>query len=180
MVWDPGSLPLESRWFGDGPLLPIEFARESNNRLITLVITPGATPLRSLWALMALGELESAKQALADRETRRKVKPQDVPKFVGFWSEAGTSGEGYAGDIGRWAFEKGLDAVVWTALPYGLKDQPGQKPSPEQVVSHLKDKLSGEQKKRAEEYIRKAPLQIETEYRKRIETELGWSPVSKV
>ena len=183
LIWHPGGLPVRRPWFNDGPLLPIEFARQSDDKRITLVIVPDASPevarVRSLWALMALGDLESAKQALADREARKEVKPNDIPKFVGFWSKAGTSGQGYAGNIGRWVFEKGLDAVVWTALPYGLKKERNRVPAVDEVISRLKA-LSDEQKKRAEEYIRKAPRQIDTDYRRRIEMELGWSPISKV
>lgn len=185
LIRDPGDLPLASLWFKDGPLLPIEFARRSDNDRITLVIVPDDPTIacvRSLWALMALGELESAKQTLADRETRRKVKPQDIPRFVGFWSEAGTSGQDYADGIGEWAFEKGLDAVVWTTLPPRFENKPGQKPTADQVISFLKDlkERSYEKWKGAEEYIREAPRQIDTEYRRRIETEFGWSPITKI
>lgn len=183
LVWAPQGLPVRRPWFKDGPLLPIEFARESKDRRITLVIVPDAPPevarVRSLWALMSLNELKGAKQALADREG---IKQENIERDIGFWSEAETSGQGYAGEIGRWASQKDLDAVIWTALPPTFKHKPGQETIADQVISFLKDlnERPYEQWKRAKEYIRKAPLQIDTECRRRIEMELGWSPVSKV
>ena len=42
LVHSPGSLPCRGTWQLDGPMLPIEFARESANKRITLVICPEA------------------------------------------------------------------------------------------------------------------------------------------
>lgn len=44
LIWSPRDLSNHlkhgDRWFGDGPALPVEFARESDRRRITLVIVP--------------------------------------------------------------------------------------------------------------------------------------------
>lgn len=180
LIWDPQGLPVRRPWFKDGPLLPIEFARESKDRRITLVIVPddpNIACVRSLWALMAVGELEGAKKALANREG---ILPKNIRDHVGFWSEAKNSGQSYAGDIGVWASQKDLDAVIWTTLPPSFENKPGQETIADQVISFLKAPRPYEQWKRAEEYIRKAPRQIDTECRRGIEMELGWTPVSKV
>ena len=45
-------LNIENKWFEDGPLLPIEFTRQSDNGRMTLIIDNAAKPVRTLWALM--------------------------------------------------------------------------------------------------------------------------------
>ena len=64
--------------------------------------------------------------------------------------------------------------VVWTALGARFPGVAGE-PSSEQVVAYLKG-LASPEKELAEEYIRKAPRQIRTAYRERIEAALGWMP----
>lgn len=38
LVWRPESLKIQRQWFNDGPLLPIEFTRQSRDGRLTLVI----------------------------------------------------------------------------------------------------------------------------------------------
>lgn len=38
LIWDPRTLPVSSDWLNDGPLLPVEFTRQSNDGRITLAI----------------------------------------------------------------------------------------------------------------------------------------------
>lgn len=67
LVWNPQNLPVRRSWFLDGPLLPLEFTRESRNMRVTIVLTRDAAKIRSLWALMSCGDLDSAKRALCER-----------------------------------------------------------------------------------------------------------------
>ena len=69
-----------------------------------------------------------------------------------------------------------LDAVVWTALKPKFQEEIGQIPTADEVIAFLKH-LPPETKKVAEEYVRRAPAQVNTEYRRRIENELGWTPI---
>ena len=80
LIWDPRDLPIRRYWFDDGPLIPLEFARQSKDGRITLVILPDARPVRSLWTLMDSDSLEEAKERLRLREGRTK------PEYIGDWS----------------------------------------------------------------------------------------------
>jgi hypothetical protein len=171
LVWDPRALPIRSSWFCDGPFLPLEFARQSSGKRITLVITSVSDRVRALWALLSSPDVDIAKKALADREGI----PKNVERDIGFWAMEANSGHLEADIIGDWASSKALDAVVWTALDPGLYGQRKKLPTEADVVGFLRN-LPGDHRRAAEEYIRNAPLQIDTRYRRRIEKELGWSP----
>src|SRR5258708_4357251 len=81
LVWDPRELPIQSQWFDDGPFVPVEFARQSGDGRITLVLESSALPVRSLWAVMDCGELQAAREALRKREG-----PQLHISNIGAWN----------------------------------------------------------------------------------------------
>ena len=68
--------------------------------------------------------------------------------------------------------------MVWTALPPKFCGKNGRMPTEEEVVEYLRS-LTGCKRERAKEYIQKAPQQINTVYRRRIEAEFHWSPVDE-
>lgn len=165
LVWRPETLPLRSAWFADGPSLPIEFARKSNNGRITLVIVDGVEPIPVLWSEMDAGSVDEAVMALADREG---IAAKNANRLIGIW----TAGSGPQ-TVADWATQKELDAVIWTAL--GPKFSGGNDtPTADQVVAYLRD-LVGPTRECAEEYVRRAPAQIMTAYRTAIEAQLGWT-----
>lgn len=84
LIWDPRELPMRGTWFEDGPLLPIEFARESADKGITLVIGEVELTVRSLWTLLSVASLDEARRKLAEREKIAK----NIEHFVGFWENA--------------------------------------------------------------------------------------------
>jgi hypothetical protein len=173
LIWDPRTLPIRKPWFNDGPLLPVEFARKSSDERVTLVIVPEESArtayVRTLWALMVVHSLDEAIERLAERETPKNHGGDKI----GRWPCDSTKSKNFAfaDVIEEWAGEKGLGGVVWTALPptFGGQDE---------VIEHLRALSSdGDKWKHAEEYVRKAPVQIDTEYRRRIECEFGWTPL---
>jgi len=134
LVWNPRGLPVCKPWFMDGPLLPIEFARQSKGDRITLVIVNHAVHIRSLWALMSVTDFEAAKKELADREG---IIEKNISKYIGFWSSSEYSNLDFTREIGDWAARMDLDAVVWTALPPKFVGQNERMPSAEEVVTFL-------------------------------------------
>jgi hypothetical protein len=174
LVWNPRGLPVRGLWFFDGPFLPIEFMRQSSDDRITLVLCDGVTPVRSLWALMSVNNPDEAKKALAEREG---INEKYISKYIGVWSEHSSSVDGSNQIIGEWTECMALDAVIWTALPPKFDGKDGKKPSADEVISHLSS-LEHEKRKRAEEYVRMTPRQIDTDYRRQIEAVLHWTPLS--
>ena len=168
LIWDPQELPIRRHWFEDGPLIPVEFARQSNDDRMTLVIVPSARPVRSLWALMDSDHLKEARKQLRYREGTSA-------RYIGQWSRGNRSPAGIA-DLGEWALARGIDAVVWTALPPKFEKMNHRLPSAEEVLDHLRS-LSATTRGKAERYVRRTPRQIDTAYRRRIEVELGWLPI---
>jgi hypothetical protein len=169
LIWDPRALPIQRRWFEDGPLVPVEFARQSSDGRITLVIEKTVAPVRVLWALMLPKELQPAMEALRDREG---ITGNNWTSRIGSW-QRGDAAPGSIPALPDWVQAHGLDAVVWTAL--GPRFNDGETlPTADQVVQYLKA-LTGTVRDNAERYVRCAPRQIDTEYRRRIEGELGWS-----
>lgn len=168
LVWDPFTLPIRGKWFEDGPLIQVEFARVSEDGRLTLVLTEKGTYARSLWSLLDVQKPEEAREALRVREGA----PDD--KYIHFWLNQ-PKNDSDSDTIERWANNLGIGAVVWTALPPKF-DNNEQFPSEDEAVEYLK-KLEYSKRCRAKEYIQKAPRQIDTNYRRRFELEFGWTPI---
>lgn len=74
-----------------------------------------------------------------------------------------------------WVQARNVDAVSWTALPHSCdKDKPDRIVSSDVVVAYLCG-LTGRLRHSAERYIRNAPPQIDTPYRRAIGAKLGWT-----
>jgi len=164
LVWDPRELPVQRKWFADGPFVKVEFLRQSKGDRITLVLDSNASAVRSLWAVMDTADLTSAKEALRSREGCNAAD-------IGTWSRGSNEPPNII-ELPQWAGAHGVDAVVWTALP--AKFGNGGAPTADQVVDYLRA-LRGAARDNAEAYVRRAPKQIDTSYRREIEAELGWT-----
>jgi hypothetical protein len=176
LIWCSGSLRIKTKWRTDGPVLPIEFARVSEDDRLTLVIHPGSAPQPTYWALSELDELKAARRNLKKREgcslTAIHYFPLDndspsIPPEV----EA---------ELVAWLPKhKGAESVIWTALETNWEDKFDKRAfSVDEAVRYL-DKLDEERKQakatfdRAKEYVQNAPPSIQTEVR-RLMREKGW------
>ena len=172
LVWKPESLPMKGEWQTDGPSLPIEFARQSSDGRLTLVVTKGSWNVKVLWAELDVLTIEDAKSSLAEREG---IKENNIKYSVGYWPHEDESRHSEVSIIDGWAKSKSVDGVVWTGLKAGFKDNRGTVPTLEVTLEYLRG-LQGEASKKAEEYVRRTPRQITTQYREAYERELGWDP----
>lgn len=161
-------MPIQRTWFEDGPLIHVEFARKSNDGRITLVLIPTATPVRSLWAVMDAADVGVARTALREREN---IPHKNEQSSIGSWSSGQPSPRLIHG-LPEWAEARGVHHVIWTALPPTFNEV--GTPIQEQVVQYLSG-LTGAKRDNAERYIRFAPKQIDTAYRRHIEAALQWT-----
>lgn len=171
LIWNPGSLAIQRHWFNDGAFLPIEFARESKDGRLTLVITPNARLVRTLWALMLTEDEDYAKKSLAIREG---ISGRNIEASIGMVKSQDKTKDPTKMIIRDWAASLTIDAVIWTNLPPKFNNTDRIVPSIEQALDHI-NKLSLNERNAAEEYIRKAPKQIDTVYRAEFEKKLGWT-----
>ena len=169
LIWDPRELPIQREWFADGPFIQVEFVRQSDNGRVTLVLEGSATPSRSLWAVMDHTEIDAAREALRKREGISRDRSTDI----GAWSR-GEDSPKLIFDLPEWAASHGLEGVVWTALPSKFHGKEKCNPTITQVLEYLGN-LTGATRDAAERYIRCAPRQIDTPYRRRIEAVLHWT-----
>lgn len=166
---------MNGEWKPDGPMLPVEFARQSRDKRITLVICDGAPAVTVLWATLNVKTLADAKQALASRES---VSQTNIKYSIGWWSPASTSSHPETAAVGEWAGAREIEGVVWTALKPKIGDD-YRMPTRDEVIRHLVG-LEGVERTAAEDYIRLTPRQIMTPYRTAIEQALGWTATGRL
>ncbi len=171
LIWRPDNLLIRREWFLDGPILPIEYARQSKDGRLTLVITKNAKPVRTLWALMATTDLAIAKSSLLKRE---RIPENKMEISIGSVTAEEENTEGIKLTIQNWATTLKLDAVIWTNLPPKFNNTENRIPTIAEAISYLYS-LDIHSRSTAEEYIRKTPQQIDSEYRRKFETEFGWT-----
>lgn len=109
LVWDLPGLPIGGNWSADGPLVSVEFLRESRDHHITLVLHEPAPPVRSLWAEMNTPDLETAIEALRHHEST-------ASRFIGAALTGKVSATAIL-DANDWLAARELDAPIWTDLP---------------------------------------------------------------
>ena len=148
----------------------MEFARQSEDKRITLVLTETRQPVRSLWAIMDTTDIKTAIEELRKREG---IYEKNKSKDIGVWSTNDLSPKCIP-HIAEWADTHELSHVIWTNLPPRINGNEDKKPTVEEVLNHLSS-LTGAKRDAAERYVRFTPKQIDTEYRRKIEAELHWT-----
>jgi hypothetical protein len=113
LIWDPKELPVSGTWQKGGPMVPVEFLRQSGIGRITLVLDEDGTLVPSLWACLQSDNIDSAIAALKKRE---EIGYRDVIKSIGRW--VGNSPPPLIPGLADWAGKQCVDAVVWTALGF--------------------------------------------------------------
>ena len=194
LIWNPGQLAItHDGWHTDGPLLPIEFARisdEGDVPLLTLVLRADADYIPTHWARSAHKHLGRAIRNLAARENTDArhigyLKGGDRPIADRSWFTAISKAEVGTGHtaataatvlerIDWWRAQHGFDAVVWTDLASNFEDIWRGPLDRDDVVAYLQTRK--EHAFAAEEYVRRAPRQTRTRIRRFLEDELGWLP----
>ena len=173
LLWQPKDLQFDEEigWSENGPFLPIEFARISNDGRLTLVITAAGTEVKTYFAISSYENLEEAVLNLAVREGSGRGQIGSYDKSNKIFSKEVF----FKNNIVGWINNTDIDAVIWTNLgeKWDVKNENGETI---ERMDYLKN-LGGNKSALAEEYIRRAPIQIKTHYRNLIEQELGWTPI---
>ena len=183
LLWDRRTLQISGQWRSDGPWLPIEFARrsglsdkEGKPPYLSGVLTRNAGLIRTYWDVSLLTEHgDDAVCDLRRREgcnlSRIAYLPRDQPQ---------SSIPGVDERIREWLNSKKgeLDAVIWTNLEPTLKLKERESFTVEENIEWLDKLRNSEQHGRAEEYIRKAPLQTDTCLRRQVRERFGWTDIA--
>ena len=88
-------------------------AADMKNGRLTLVLSPSAEPVRSLWATMAGVDLTAAREALRLREG---ISANNATRYIASWTR-GQQNPQCVLELRPWAESRGIESVVWTALP---------------------------------------------------------------
>jgi len=172
LIWQPanehGELRVEAPWHEDGPELPVEFARISSDGRLTLVVLPGyphTSPV--LWARSCFDLPGRAIVNLAERETGAPLRA--IHGVTGDGLLLGDPDIRIAATVWSWMAHRPLEAAVWTGLAPGDRwAELGEAGfSPEAALTYVGG-LRGRPRRRAEEYLRRAPPQIDTPLRPRL------------
>ena len=184
LIWCPGSLGIKTKWRSDGPRLPIEFARISQDGRLTLVILPGAEDQPVYWALSEFDSLDDACRNLKEREGSAS---KDVHWLRAEGQAAAEIPEMVIESVRGWlAAREKLDAAIRTGLTTNWLKKRGQDFTPEDAIRYLKE-LESEQDRaasaynRARKYVKNTPSLIQTNVRRAMQQE-GWqdTELSKV
>ena len=179
LIWQPKELAYNKTfgWQKDGPILPIEFARISKDGRLTLVITENGTKVPVSFTLSNYHNLEEAVLNLAVREGsgRNSIGSYDKNK------DTFSSKFLFKEEIKNWIRNTDFEAVIWTNLGenWNIKNDKGdiiRQIEPEKRIEYLKES-KGNTSAIAEEYIRRTPIKINTDFRKKIEATLNWTPI---
>ncbi|WP_299010910.1 hypothetical protein [uncultured Tenacibaculum sp.] len=179
LIWQPKSLFYDKKfgWKEDGPKLPIEFSRISKNGRLTLVIDKEANLVQTLYTLSNHDKLDEAILNLAIREGSKQ-------SAIGYYNKKNNTftpnNFEFKESIKKWIILKEFDAVIWTNLGVKFKYEINNikvNIKPTDRLEYLKD-LNKSKSSLAEEYIRKTPSQIKTQWRKVFEENLDWLPIT--
>jgi hypothetical protein len=168
LIWKPGDLPVIGQWHNDGPRLPIEFSRVGDSQELATALCADAESIAVLWAWLDCNELAQACAALKAREGIPAERHDGIGSLI-----VTPSGPG---PLRAWAAERGIEALVWTALPPRVHGIEGRLLSVEDAIVYLAG-LRGEALEHARGYLARVPRQIDTPIRRAVRERLGWGEI---
>lgn len=178
LVWDPKTLVEHlvgadlGAWATDGPLLPVEFARASDEGKgrLSLVIVPSMPLVQVLWNVMQTQNLDVAIRELRHRERTSTKKIGYINLITGNFECQ--HGQPIIELIQKWVKAKEVfDAVIWTDLESNFSEVQKRELSETTAVAYVQS-LTGDTYIEAKNYILKAPAQVQTMFRPALERAL--------
>ena len=179
LIWCPGSLLVKGRWHRDGPKLPIEFARISDDGRLTLVILPGTEEQPTYWAISELDNIDEAMGNLQEREATPQIERIHCIEANG--KSRGEIEPKIKDRVAEWLKGKqpGVGAVIWTGLESNWEKKRPPEFSPGDAVKYLRELEARSEEaaatlRRAREYLKNTPDNIQTEVRRRMSSDENW------
>jgi hypothetical protein len=166
LISDSRGLATSGQWQLNGPKLPIEFSRISDDGRLTLVIDA------EHGRIVSTRYIESSRADLGDAIGDLRRREKTIRKRIGFIDlrhEISSAKEFpehavASAAIYAWLEHSGFDAVIWTALPSNFQQKRNQPFSPEAAARYL-DSLSKFEQINAFKYINGAPIDVITPLR---------------
>jgi len=169
LIWDPQNLCYNGEWYKDGPSLPVEFARISEEGILTLVLYSNAKKVQVLWTYSNKVIISEAMHNLSEREKC----PIESIGFIDLKTQESRCEvvPELKNEIVTWAKGKKFDAVVWTELSSNFSEKRnGKKFNEGNVFEYLNElydnKIRGE---KAEEYFYNTYHKINTGLNEKID-----------
>ena len=161
LIDKPGVLrTLIDKWNPDGPKLPIEFARKSNDGRLTLVIFSNYIVIPERWIktqwCFIHTSIDASIRFLAAREKCSTIRIGLFYPKNDFESE-----DEILRSINVWALDKEIDTVIWTNLPATFNNE-------DEILNYVLC-LKGDVYREAYKYIFSTPIQTKTYLREKIE-----------
>jgi hypothetical protein len=93
---------------------------------------------------------------------------------IGLWPGDPPAHNTGADAIAAWGAARGADAIIWTALRPKFDGVDGNAPAPAKAALAYIKQLDARRVTKAQEYVERAPIQVQTNFRALFEQELGW------
>lgn len=168
LIWKSGDLPVVGQWLEDGPSLPVEFSRVGEAGELATALCADAASIPVFWAWLGCHDLAEACSALKKREGIPSDRHDGVGSLL--VTDAGP------GPLRAWAAARGIQALVWTALPPRIHGIEGRLLSVQDALAYLGG-LRGEALEHARDYLTRVPAQIDTPIRRAVRDQLGWTEI---
>ena len=160
-------------WCEGGPTLRLEFSRISDSRsgALTLVLDyENGTQCQVGYRISARDDPEDAVCDLRQREGTRRDR---IGLYLAGEEETTRWARAHADaqeEIRKWAKSTGIEAVVWTALQSNFAERASVSFSMETAMKWIKNG-GPEGRRKAVEYISRAPAFVKTDLRDRLQVE---------